>query len=1126
MGWRRHLAWTRCVLALAAVSACCALATQHRPSWTGIGDALPTHPVKDSPHLVLMVNMSEPVEPVEDFLACTFRAHQPSVANIDLDVLVALTGRHSSSKEWAQGVVGLVQDVVSRSMALSPAFYTALPLPSEGGDDIHIEPTFGAARLLSFLDERPGSFSERGTSYDHALILDSHVCALRVGWLDVALAPLLRDPHMLLTGPVLHKDCDPSSRIQGQACRQDSNPSHDQTSGILSLRVSGPGRTLLRHAEQQYGNLPVTDAILAAATDRGLVPRDVVFANPRTLALRDPVDEALFTDAGYYGLEARIALVHAPRRTRVPGPVALAGRLDLRRGQAAIVIILPPAGVPNMQSLLTSTRTSYVRAGFPDKSIAFLACSRQGLIEASSLASFHVLMTSSSSSQAEPCNGGAVLNAAVSLVRAGVHTMLIVGVDAAATGLAGAALSSLTSKDEGRPVFYLHPESGTPMQAPASPFTSPMNVGAMFIKSPPDKVELAGSGLAAWASALIEDRQLTRASLGALLAPTVAVSTLPDQLFAWGGDRRFVTARPHDGARGDKTAIIYSSGFASMSAPGSPPLTDWAATLAFRHRMLGLWHAGPGPICATYSAVSRMPLLLDSIGAVRQAVRRVIDFMAFARKHQLDCAIFPGFVLGGPRGPVVPFDAVLDFEAVRALAGPDLVLYPRFTDMDATGDGFVAFEQRRDGQHRRGGSESDPGAASRPPPAAALFPSTGVPRVTPGVTDAPKLQAGTEAASAQHALPLLARSLVRAIHDEIAGLSRGSHPGVALVCAHDDPRRTASETALLAMDGRLAHLASQLPVLSSGRPVYLTGSAWRQAAGMLVAGAGAAGVRGWAPDFQVLSAADIHVGAGRAAGGTPGRPTSGARARETRCSVAWAPVIDFVVCLAAGATTNLPVIDLRSHLPPPLPPAALVSRLASHVPPDILVKDLAAFSSWWRRAGRPSLLKGTWAHIVLDGVDGGDGAGNTMCGNQQVLLTSLSPPAADIAGAVCADLIFMPEVEVIRAADGPFGGRLPIAGAENLGSSLPWATPRVLPASIGCLLDPAVLLGLTQCLGPARARLDTIPAALRQSGGACAGLPFTREEHPASARVLTSPRFAMAVALLSMASGRMGDEAH
>jgi hypothetical protein len=71
---------------------------------------------------------------------------------------------------------------------------------------------------------------------------------------------------------------------------------------------------------------------------------------------------------------------------------------------------------------------------------------------------------------------------------------------------------------------------------------------------------------------------------------------------------------------------------------------------------------------------------------------------------------------------------------------------------------------------------------------------------------------------------------------------------------------------------------------------------------------------------------------------------------------------------------------------------------------------------------------------------------------------------------------------------------LPITGAENLGSSLPWATPRVLPASIGCLLDPAVLLGLTQCLGPARARLAIIPAALRQSGGACAGLPFTREE--------------------------------
>ena len=82
-------------------------------------------------------------------------------------------------------------------------------------------------------------------------------------------------------------------------------------------------------------------------------------------------------------------------------------------------------------------------------------------------------------------------------------------------------------------------------------------------------------------------------------------------------------------------------------------------------------------------------------------MRRVADFMAFAREHHLDCAVFPGFVLGSPHGPVVPFDAVLDDKAVLALAGPGLVLYPHFVNMDATAGGFVPFAKR----HRQVGRE-------------------------------------------------------------------------------------------------------------------------------------------------------------------------------------------------------------------------------------------------------------------------------------------------------------------------------------------------------------------------------------------------------------------------------------
>jgi hypothetical protein len=92
--------------------------------------------------------------------------------------------------------------------------------------------------------------------------------------------------------------------------------------------------------------------------------------------------------------------------------------------------------------------------------------------------------------------------------------------------------------------------------------------------------------------------------------------------------------------------------------------------------------------------------------------------------------------------------------------------------------------------------------------------------------------------------------------------------------------------------------------------------AWRQAAGIIKAESIAVGVHDWAPDYQVLSASDIDFDGSSA-------------------SAAWAPVIEFIVCKAAAATTGLPHIDLQSYLSRPLEPAAIVSRLAMHPLPHI-----------------------------------------------------------------------------------------------------------------------------------------------------------------------------------------------
>ena len=368
-------------------------------------------------------------------------------------------------------------------------------MDDDGGGD----PTLEAAGVLAFLDAPPGQ------PYDHAILLDAHVCALRVGWLDVALAPLLRNPQTLLSGSVLQYDCDTRSKKSAPVCRENKSPVHEMA-GILSMRVGRRGRALLDHAYQNYSDLPITKAIRAAAKDRVDVPADAVFANPRLLALHAPADKALFKDAAYYGLEARVALVHAPHWLRAPSPVALAARLDLRHNLPAVAIVLPPAGVPGMQSLLRSTWSSFVDAGIPAKNIVFLACSHHGLVEASSMAAFQVLMTMATTSPSggvgdprkspgggepgsppggtdpNPCSVSAILEAVASLVRAGTHSMLVVGLDAVATGSARAALSSLGNVDAVRPVFYLQAEGEVPMQqAPTSPSASPMNVGAILI---------------------------------------------------------------------------------------------------------------------------------------------------------------------------------------------------------------------------------------------------------------------------------------------------------------------------------------------------------------------------------------------------------------------------------------------------------------------------------------------------------------------------------------------------------------------------------------------------------------------------------------------------------------------
>ena len=230
MGGRCDAAWVWCVLAvLIAGLTCCALASEQRIRGDS-GGALLSSPPNNRTLLVLEIDMTDPVEQVGDFLACSFRAHRPSVANMALDVLITLSGRRPADDARELAVIEMVQDAVSESMAVpQPAFHTAfLPADRPGHDLGAVGGTKNVPDLISFLDDSPP-----GRTYDHAIILDAHACALRVGWLDVVLAPVLRNPRVLLSGPP-PKDCH--ARSKTPACH-DTNANVRPTAGSLTKKT-------------------------------------------------------------------------------------------------------------------------------------------------------------------------------------------------------------------------------------------------------------------------------------------------------------------------------------------------------------------------------------------------------------------------------------------------------------------------------------------------------------------------------------------------------------------------------------------------------------------------------------------------------------------------------------------------------------------------------------------------------------------------------------------------------------------------------------------------------------------------------------------------------------------------
>ena len=197
------------------------------------------HPAATRPRTLVFipVHTSEPPSALASFASCTFR-YDPSVAGDGFDVLVAFSGE----EVWVdEARVAHARDVLAAATAHlphRPALHAAYVRLSDGSytkDGEGVKPSFAGPNTVFYsallADGAPGVpvggppapgsgvvpdpgppkpspqspspaslYTHYTAAYAFLLQLETDVCALRAGWLDTALAPLLAKPHVLVAG--------------------------------------------------------------------------------------------------------------------------------------------------------------------------------------------------------------------------------------------------------------------------------------------------------------------------------------------------------------------------------------------------------------------------------------------------------------------------------------------------------------------------------------------------------------------------------------------------------------------------------------------------------------------------------------------------------------------------------------------------------------------------------------------------------------------------------------------------------------------------------------------------------------------------------------------------------------
>lgn len=185
--------------------------------------AAASHARPPPPRILLYtpLHVSEPTDAVRAFAACLF-GKRPSLRGLQFDVLVSVSGAHPDGRDAE------VKEIIANAAHTSNVAVTftaleddtyALALSNDHRKDAEWVSGPNAAFYGALLS---GPVYDAHTRhYDLVQQLETDVCAMADGWLDVLVEPMLRDVSILVSGArtacdcvydAIHDACEPMSK--------------------------------------------------------------------------------------------------------------------------------------------------------------------------------------------------------------------------------------------------------------------------------------------------------------------------------------------------------------------------------------------------------------------------------------------------------------------------------------------------------------------------------------------------------------------------------------------------------------------------------------------------------------------------------------------------------------------------------------------------------------------------------------------------------------------------------------------------------------------------------------------------------------------------------------------------